>query len=83
MTATEANHGIGGAECLSDRLLCVRDDKRTPSEESNAHNLALRLDKYEDMANSPQTGVGSIVQPRIGAKESPICKFFVFGAIDR
>jgi hypothetical protein len=49
------DQGIGGAECLFDRLLCVRDDKRTPSEESNAHNLALKRDKYEDMAEFPKS----------------------------
>jgi hypothetical protein len=46
----KAHQGEGGAECLFDRLLCVNDEKRTASEENNAHTLALKLDKYEDIA---------------------------------
>ena len=46
----KAHQGEGGAECLFDRPLCVNDEKRTASEENNAHTLALKLDKYEDIA---------------------------------
>jgi hypothetical protein len=51
---SKAHHGKGGAECLFDRLLCVRDEKRTATEENNAHILALKRDKYEDMAEFPK-----------------------------
>jgi hypothetical protein len=54
--ARRAHQGIGGDECLFDRLLCVSDERRTASEENNAHTLALKRDKYEDMANSPRLG---------------------------
>jgi hypothetical protein len=50
----KAHQGKGGAECLFDRLLCVRDEKRTATEENNAHTLALKRDKYEDMAEFPK-----------------------------
>ena len=46
----EAHQGEGGAECLFDRLLCINDEKRTANEENNVHTLALKLDKYEDIA---------------------------------
>jgi hypothetical protein len=51
---TKAHQGKGGVECLFDRLLCVRDEKRTATEENNAHTLALKRDKYEDMAEFPK-----------------------------
>jgi hypothetical protein len=51
---TTAHHGIGGDECLFDRLLCVSDEKRTETEENHAHNLALKRNKYEDMAEFPK-----------------------------
>jgi hypothetical protein len=72
--APKAHQGIGGDECRFDRLLCVRDEKRTETEENHAHNLALMRDKYEDMAESPQIYARSIVQPCMRAKKRPASK---------
>jgi hypothetical protein len=58
-----AHQGKGGAECLFDRLLCVSEEKRTASEENNAHTLALKRDKYEDMIEFLEVCADSIVQP--------------------
>jgi hypothetical protein len=40
--------GIGGEECLSDRLLRDCDQNRTPREERMAQNLAPKRDHKDD-----------------------------------
>jgi hypothetical protein len=44
----KAYQGIGGEECLLDRLLRDCDQKRTPREERKAQNLALKRDHNDD-----------------------------------
>jgi hypothetical protein len=42
---------MGGEECLFDRLLRVCDEKRRPSAERKAQNLALKRDQNDDDAD--------------------------------
>jgi hypothetical protein len=47
-TRATTYQGIGGEECLLDRLLRDCDQKRTPREERKAQNLALKRDHNDD-----------------------------------
>jgi hypothetical protein len=52
---------VGGDECLFDRLLCVRDEKRTAREERNAQKPTLARDRNDDTADPFQLRRASIV----------------------